>query len=259
MNRLQKLAIGILMALVSGCGSRPGAEATSVLATADRDFETANNANDYVRVAARYQEVIDSGFVSAEIYFNQGNAWAQAGDYGRAILSYLRSLEINPRDDHVLANLDEVRSRCALPSSNSRSFADTVFFLNRYFSETELSVAASILLACALICMNIALARRNSRSFSRGGWILSVAFVVLAAAIAYQWYEQSFFPVGVVVEETPAYLGPADSYDPAFSQSLNPGTEFHVLGMQNEWLNIEVPGAGEAWIVRRVCGLVIAD
>ncbi len=51
-----------------------------------------------------YNRVVESDGVSAALMANMGNAYAKAGDYGKAMLCYERSLRLDPSDGNVRNN-----------------------------------------------------------------------------------------------------------------------------------------------------------
>ena len=76
-------------------------------------FEKANllyNNAQYVESLENYNEIIDSGYQSAEIFYNMGNCYYKINDIANAILFYERSILINPADEDVRNNLQMVRN-----------------------------------------------------------------------------------------------------------------------------------------------------
>ena len=73
--------------------------------------EQFNRGNDYYRAgkfaeaAAQYQEIIDQGLVSAEVYFNLGNSYYREGKIALAILAYERAQRLKPGDVDIAHNL----------------------------------------------------------------------------------------------------------------------------------------------------------
>ena len=51
----------------------------------------------FAQSAAGYEKIIQAGSVSSALYFNLGNAWLKAGQFGKAILSYRQAEAIAPR------------------------------------------------------------------------------------------------------------------------------------------------------------------
>lgn len=64
----------------------------------------------YLDAAEAYEAVIESGFVSAGLEYNLGNAYFKAGELGRAILHWERALALAPGDEDVQTNLELARS-----------------------------------------------------------------------------------------------------------------------------------------------------
>ena len=76
-------------------------------------FEKANllyNNAQYVESLENYNEIIDSGYQSAELFYNMGNCYYKINDIANAILYYERSILINPTDEDVRNNLQMVRN-----------------------------------------------------------------------------------------------------------------------------------------------------
>ena len=75
------------------------------------DADSAYNAKDYAKALQIYNDIADTEGVSAPMLFNMGNAWYQEGDYGRAMVCYLRAKRIDPSLKELNANLTYLRSR----------------------------------------------------------------------------------------------------------------------------------------------------
>lgn len=70
-------------------------------ATADSAYK----AEDYGEARDLYLQSINTYGPSAKIYYNLGNAYYRAGDIGHAVLSYERSLRLDPTDKDTRQNL----------------------------------------------------------------------------------------------------------------------------------------------------------
>ena len=76
-------------------------------------FEQANllyNNAQYVESLENYNDIINSGYQSAELFYNMGNCYYKINDVANAILFYERSILINPSDRDVRNNLQMVRN-----------------------------------------------------------------------------------------------------------------------------------------------------
>lgn len=81
--------------------------ARNVVAEAD----SAYNSKDYARAIELYESVADTVGVSVPLLFNMGNAYYQEGNYGRAMLCYLRAKRLDPGQPELNSNLRYLRSR----------------------------------------------------------------------------------------------------------------------------------------------------
>lgn len=88
-HRLAKVLVIIwIVALIPVWASA----AKSPVAVAD----SAYTKGEYATAIENYLKVAESQGKSADLLYNLGNAYAKTGDYGHAMLSYLRALDINP-------------------------------------------------------------------------------------------------------------------------------------------------------------------
>ena len=90
---------------------------------------------------------------------------------------------------------------------------------------------------------------------SRNKCVVGIAVLALiGVSLGRDWYNTEFIRHGVVVvDECTARKGGSESYEPAFNQSLQEGTEFTVIREQNGWLNVNLPESGECWIAGNEC------
>jgi len=65
---------------------------------------------DFPGALSAYENVLEAGYHSHDLYYNLGNTYFKTGALGRSILSYERALSLNPRNADAQANLDLARS-----------------------------------------------------------------------------------------------------------------------------------------------------
>lgn len=88
-----------LVVLAASQTSYSQVEATK--AEADQAFI----AGSYVEAAEKYEQILGQEYVSAEVYYNLGNAYFKAGKIALAILNYERALKLAPNDEDIQFNL----------------------------------------------------------------------------------------------------------------------------------------------------------
>ena len=59
-------------------------------------FDAAEKPEQYREAAKEFETILADGFRSGAVYYNLGNAYFRAGEYGRAILNYRKANSIFP-------------------------------------------------------------------------------------------------------------------------------------------------------------------
>ncbi len=213
---------------------------------AQESFDQAASPEDFLQVAAVYQEMLDSGFVSGAVLYNQGNAFMRAGEKGRAIACYRQAKRYRPRDPYLDANLRYAIGE-NLPDASTPLTQTIIFWSNwiSYFGKFQAS------LGCAFVTFFVSVASlfvkpQLLKRVAAVSLCITLAFVVSAA---YDWYRFSHLEHGVVIaDEVLARKGDSETYQAAFTQPLGEGTEFRVLDQRNGWVHIRLDGSQEGWV-----------
>jgi hypothetical protein len=213
---------------------------------AQEQFDKAQNPDDYRTAAKEFERVLSDGFQNGIVYYNLGNAYYRAGDYGRAILNYRKAKALRPRDVYLDANLQQ-----ALAAAPGRMTQPTppwwthVLFWNQWFSfpmKIKLAVGCLIMAAVLWVC---AIFRRLSRLHGVTGALVCLG---LALGIDLMLSNPRSVTRAVIIAETTARKGTADDYEPAFSQPLRDGAEFRILSETSEWTLGQFEGIGDGWV-----------
>src|SRR6478672_597941 len=73
-------------------------------------FDAAKSPDDYRESAAVLESILADGFRNGAVYYNLGNAYYRAGEYGRSIAAYRKAKIYRPRDPYLDANLRQALS-----------------------------------------------------------------------------------------------------------------------------------------------------
>jgi len=235
--------------LSAGCRSGPDATSARRFQAAEEAFSAASTPEDFERVGSMYQEILDGGFVSGTVLYNQGNAFMRAGRRGRAIAAWRQAQRYRPRDPWLTANLNQALGPQA---AAERSTFERIFFWQNWFSYSEKFRMTSGFLVLSLVVSLIGQMRPSAGFVSRLRFPALVLFVLSAVSTAWDWYRIEHVQHGVVIaKETIARRGNSESYEPAYTQPLTNGVEFTVREQRGDWLLMELPDAGEGWIPAR--------
>ena len=113
---------GSISALVARRGAARRAAASARADRRDEAWRRGNEAylhGDYAGAVAAYEELEHQGVVSADLYFNLGDAYFRKGALGPAIWAFERAAALDPGDEDARYNLAEARKVAARAGARS--------------------------------------------------------------------------------------------------------------------------------------------
>lgn len=127
---------------------------------------TAYEKGEYAKSAEIYEKVAREHGVSENLLLNMGNAYVRAGDYGKAMLCYERSLRLDPSNKEVRENVKYIQSKIednnradarekkvsVTPEDNSFFSNVKDFIVHRYTSNTW-AVWSAVMFVLTCICV----------------------------------------------------------------------------------------------------------
>jgi hypothetical protein len=236
-----------LLVLIAGCGGDADMEVARIFQDAQQTFDRADRPEAFLKAAAFYQQILDRGVASGAVLYNQGNAYMQAGQRGRAIAAYRQAQRYRPRDPYLEANL-----RYAMgpepPVAQRRPIVQYVFFWQDWLSYAEkfYLVGASALIAFGLGLVAVYTRRERWTLVALGSVVLTL---ILGLSAGYDWWRFDAMEHGVVVRaKIVARKGNGESYQPAFTAPLAEGTEFIVTDRRPGWVLARLGAGQEGWI-----------
>jgi tetratricopeptide (TPR) repeat protein len=244
----------VLMALcfvLPGVGpaAEPGARQRTFLRALEL-FDAAKSPADYRASAALLETLLADGLRSGAVYYNLGNAYYRAGEFGRAIAAYRKAKPYRPRDPYLEANLRQTLAVAPgrLPEPPSPWWRHVLFWSGWLsFPEKAYGAFAAIVLAALAACTGLLMRRRSLYGLS-AALLVAGAMLILDTALTYTDVAGS--RRGVVTTETIARKGIGKDYEPAFDQPLKDGAEFTVLSENGDWIFAHFEGIGDGWLRR---------
>lgn len=211
-------------------------------------FDAAKSPEDYRESARTFESVLSGGFQNGAVYYNLGNAWYRAGEYGRAILNYRKAQLFRPRDSYLNANLEQALAtapgRLAAPP---RAWWNHVLFWNQWLSyplKWRMFFVGWMLLA---IVTSAAVVLRITRlTIPLIGAVLILCLLGIDCWVTDQQVNHS--RRAVITGETVARKGIGESYEPAFDQPLRDGAEFEILAVTTDWTFGHFESVGDGWV-----------
>lgn len=218
-------------------------------------FDSANAAyarSDFEGAIKKYEELLAGNKVSAELYYNLGNAHYKVGHLGLAILNYERAKKLSPEDEDIAANIKFANQK----TEDKIEAAPKLFLAEWKSSIVELMDESSWSIVCiCMICLGlffialyISLSGKVVRqlSFYTGSilLILSTATFFLAR---HKYHLETFSNDAVITSPSVTVTGsPSDKGTRLFI--LHEGTKVEVLEESDGWSEIKIINGNTGWI-----------
>ena len=211
-------------------------------------FDNAKTPEEFRESAKLLESIVADGFCNGAIYYNLGNAYYRAGDFGRAILNYRKAKPYRPADPLLEANLQQalVSAPGKLPEPPKPWWLHVMFWTESLAYPTRVAMALVLLAVGPLIALCAILFHRSKLLWFAGA-TTAIAFLFLIDANLNS-PERSSQNRAVITSETVARKGIGKDYEAAFDAPLKDGAEFIVLEEANGWTFGHFEGIGDGWV-----------
>lgn len=206
----------------------------------------------YQQAIKDYEELLHDG-VSAELYYNLGNAYYRTDNITRAVLNYERALLLSPGDSDIRFNLQMARSK----TIDKITPESEMFFVTWYHALVNImsvdgwarTALVSFALAIVLALAYLFSARIWVRKVGFFGGLAFIAVFILANLFAYQQRQELVNRTGAIIisSAVPVKSTPSKSGTDLFI--LHEGTKVEITdGTMRGWKEIRVADGKEGWI-----------
>src|SRR5438034_11107170 len=227
--------------------------AASAFAQTDFDKTNQEYAQGHFKEAiAGYEMLVRSGPLSANLFYDLGNAYFRTGDFGHAILNYERALALEQHHPEAAANLQIARDE-ARALEMQQSWPERYL---QFASVNQYSTAASVAFWAGAFCIvGLIFTRRRSVRLT----VLSILSLSAFALAIFATYEIDHGNKGralaiITDDNVQARLATADTANSILA--LPPGSEIKMLNTRGDWVYAELPNNLRGWIPAKSTGLV---
>ena len=207
---------------------------------------------EYQKAIDDYEALLKKG-VSAELYYNLGNAYYRTENITRAVLNYERALLLSPSDPDIRFNLQMARSKTIdkiVPEQE-------MFFVTWYRSLVNMASVDGWAMI-ALVCLGLAIILALIYLFSNYVWLRKVgffgAFLMIVVFIcsnifAHQQKNQLVNRSGAIIIESAVNVKSTPAKNGIDLFILHEGTRITIIdASMKEWKEIRLADGKEGWI-----------
>ena len=216
-------------------------------------FEKANEyyiAEDYRKAVETYMAVVESGMVSAELYFNLGNSFFRLGDYPSAILYYEKAKRLSPKDEEILMNLGITNTKI----TDKFEVMPDIFFIHwwkvfsGFLTRDQWAVVFLLLVFASVLCL-----AWYFLAFSYGRkklafyvFVLFIVFSGTAFGAGFQQHREQTRPAGIIMKNKVNVSSSPQTDRPKFV--VHGGTKVDILDELGNYYRIRVADGNNGWI-----------
>ncbi len=211
-------------------------------------FDKANSPNEFRESAAVLESIVADGFCNGAVYYNLGNAYYRAGDFGLAILNYRKAKPYRPNDPLLEANLQQALSSAPgkIAEPPKPWWLYVIFWNDSLAYPTRVMIAlVSLSLVPLIALVSVLFYQRKLIWLAGGTMIVALLFTIDAGLNSPERVEAKR---AVITGETIARKGIGKDYEAAFDSPLKDGAEFMVLEETNGWTFGHFNGIGDGWV-----------
>ena len=220
----------------------------------DSIFDSSNDLytnGNYQMAVEGYQSILNSGFESAELFYNIGNAFYKLNNIPESNFFYEKARSVSPTDEDILINLSYAQNLRIdkiekLPITQTQNLKINILNL---LSERGLSVLLIILAWIACVSFVLYLSVNNSgnkRIFFTQFIILMIGFIVVFT-INYEKKNLNNEKFAIIYDkEIEVWSEPNKISELKFL--LHEGTKVKQVDTIQDWFNIQLENGTLGWI-----------
>ena len=226
--------------------------------TANKLFEDKN----YAEAIQKYQEIIENGYVSWQVYYNLGNAYYKTGQFGRSILNYERALKLNPKNEDLIFNLELVNltvvDKVVKPP---KFFLDKIVHFLKSIHIWSVETLAWLVLSFYLVLTLFIILKIFIRKL-RVQRLLNIVLVptvivlvVISSLFVLRIHSESSTRYAILLEKKVDVLGSPDEQGTELF-SLHEGIKIKVEDFSNDWAKIRLLDGKIGWLKKNVFEII---
>ncbi|WP_316789938.1 tetratricopeptide repeat protein [Pedobacter frigoris] len=207
---------------------------------------------DYEGALKTYQQLLDDGYESAEVYFNIGNSNYKLGNMPSAILNYEKAHKLNPGDEDIELNLQLANLKITDKIEPVPEFFLATWWRSivLFFSVSLWSILGIVTITLGFLLLIVylfALALPIKKSaFYTGICLIFIGVLSIIMSEIQQAYFSRHQEAIVFAGTVNVKSGPDASQKTLFV--IHEGTKVSIKNKNQNWIEVELPNGNTGWI-----------
>lgn len=228
---------------------------TTLLANPQAQFEAANAAyqkGDFLSAIDNYEQVLETGSFSEEVYYNLGNAYFKTDQLGKAILNYERAALNAPNDEDIQFNLAIANAKKVDDIGTIGKFFVTEWWqgLHKMFGSgiwgglTILSLWAGI---AGFVLWLLGESRDRKKQGFIGGIVLTLLSILLYFVASSQANFENNSGQAIVLANKVALKNGPDKISTEVME-IHEGLKVELLDQIGDWYKVKLSNGDQGWL-----------
>ncbi|MBO4370387.1 MAG: tetratricopeptide repeat protein [Paludibacteraceae bacterium] len=206
----------------------------------------------YAEAIDAYEQLVATGYASADLYYNLGNAYYRTGQLGLSVLNYERALRLEPDNDDVRHNLEFVRRQTV----DRIDVISPVFFVGwwravrNWFSPDTWAWTCVVCFALLLVMLGLYFFSRRLIVRKVGFTIAIVAlvFTMIAFCLAAQAKSAALDTTQAIICQPTVTLKSSPDRSGTDLFLLHEGTKVVIKDALGEWVEVSIDNGNTGWL-----------
>jgi tetratricopeptide (TPR) repeat protein len=207
---------------------------------------------EYELAITEYQAVIDSGYESAELYYNLGNAYYKSHKITLALVNYERANLLDPGDEEILHNLEMARQLVVDEIDKLPEFLPKVWY-RRFIGllkTDQWAYISMITFPLSLLFFLLYLFVRHIRVRKISFWLATVIMIISLSTLGFSYrqkklvYDNSY---AIIISPSVTVKSSPDESGTELFQ-LHEGTKVEIIDQLGEWKEIKLSDGNVGWL-----------
>lgn len=224
------------------------------------EANSAYERSEYGYAIELYNQILDEGLVSADLYYNLGNAYFKNNMMGPAILYYERALRINPLDEDLNHNIAVAKSKIVdKPEQRPKLFYEKWWIAARsMFTMDGWAIVSIVLLILFLATVSLYLFSRTIgvKKSAFYGLLVILGFLLLSVVFARQQFNRYSSDRDAIVMETRVTAKSSPSVESSDLFLLHEGTKVRIRSQLSGFYEISLPNGNVGWIKKETLEII---
>jgi tetratricopeptide (TPR) repeat protein len=228
----------------------------SIISTAVKQY----NDGLYQDAIKSYDLVLESGFESAEIYYNKGNSYFKLNDLPSAILFYEKARKLKPNDKDIQFNLNVANSRIidnieSVPEIFLKTWWNNFYNMFSANGWTKITIGLFIIFLL-FVSIYILSSNRFIKKLFFGIGVIFFLSTLFSFALSYQKYYYSIEQKEAIVFQATVTIKSSPNKNSVDLFVIHEGTKVYISDELDGWYEIKIANGSVGWLPKSSTKLI---